>query len=339
MLKIFKRLIGTAEGNVSQSGPHPWFHGFDCDDAALSQLLLKGTLQYDTSQADLSAPVLFIARGHSGTMALAKVLEFAGVYMGSSEDAHCLNDTYDSLYWAYGFQRTLVPRMFEWGVGCKVDGRLAVPVGLECLRRHLGCFAGGRWGFKTCLAAFSHPLYSFIFPRAKYIYLIRDGRDVILSGNGILYLTNPSSRSAHWDYFKIITFGISNDIAAAPFPFPAFPEPDDDVMQNRFWIQAKSWREHVLMMEHLKASGQMSENIYTLRYEDLCREPAAALRALFEFLDIGFTDDVKDFAMQFFHTESIGRWKQYSNYIDNVQEDMNTVFESMKPELEKLGYE
>jgi len=317
---------------------HPWYTGFTDDGIVIPDTILGHPLDPIDSSMDISAPILFIARGHSGTRALAKLLEMAGVYIGNAEDKNSLNDTYDSLYWAYGFQRTLVPRLFKWGEGCFVDENIAMTIGLECLRRHLGYYSNGPWGFKTCAGMFSHTLYRYIFPRAKYIYLVRDGRDVILSGGGIIHLTGSSPAHPHWEYFKICTFGISNDLHSCPFKLPGKQSENNELIRNKYWIQAKSWREHVCMVEYLKKTEQLSPNVHMVRYEELCREPIPILEHLFDFLDIELTDDVKRFAIQLFHPKSIGRWKEYKRYVNDCGEDMEKVFASMQLELELLSY-
>jgi hypothetical protein len=315
---------------------HPWFAGFEQTSVRSCDSPVEASPAEVASA--LPSPIMFLARGHSGTTPLAKILEMAGVYMGNRGDRNALNSTLDALYWIYGFQRPLVVELFRPPNGCFLDQALVTPATLECLNRHLRSYTGGNWGFKTCAGMFAHPLYRAVFPEAKYIYLIRDGRDVILSGNGFFHLTHPFSRYRHWEYFKLITFGISNDIDSCPFDFPEEPWGSDPVMQNRFWIQAKSWREHVRMVEHLKKAGKLSPNVHTVRYEHLCENPVSVLKQLFAFLEIELAEEVKNFATKMLHTESIGRWRRYSKYISDCNEDMESVFESMEPELELLGY-
>jgi hypothetical protein len=317
---------------------HPWFNGFPVDDAIIPNALPGRPFDQLCSPLNLPAPMLFLARGRSGTTPLARILAEAGVYIGNTQDKYALNSTLDALYWVYGFQRTLVPRLFKPGFGCSIDERVVTAVALECLRCHLDSYTGGPWGFKTCAGMFCHSLYQYIFPRAKYIYLIRDGRDVILSNNGFFHLTRPFSRQQHWEYFKVLLFGISDDIHSCPFKFPETPSVNDEVMQNRFWIQAKSWREHVRMVEHLRKTERLSPNVHPVRYEELCRNPIPILEQLFCFLEIELTTEVKEFARRLLHARSTGRWKQYERYVNDYDEDMEAVFASMEPELQLLGY-
>lgn len=322
----------------NRTGAHPWFNGFRADDVVIPDRIPGCPPDQISRSLDLSAPILILARGRSGTKALANILAKARVYMGDVQDKQALNRHLDSLYWSLGFQRPLITRLFRYGIGCLIDERVVTAVGVECLRRHLRSYTGGPWGFKTCAGMFCHSLYQYLFPRAKYIYLIRDGRDVILSENGFFQLTRPQSRRQHWDFFKIITFGISNDIHLCPFKFPEEPDRNDTAMRNRFWIQAKSWREHVRMVEHLRRTGQLSPNVFTIRYEELCGDPIPILERLFCFLEIELTTDAKEWASQSLYTASTGRWRRHEQYVNHCDEDMQAVFASMEPELELVGY-
>lgn len=260
--------------------------------------------------------------------------------MGNSETAKTTNETFDSLCWTFDFQRETLTRFFEFGTGIIPGENMETikDAAQRCLDRHLVGYTGGSWGIKTCASMFFHHVYRFLFPGAKYIYLVRDGRDVTLSHKARFHLTNPYSRHEYWDYFKILTFGISNDADSCPFPFPEHPHEDDDVMKHRYWIQAKSWCEHVRMMEHLKKTGALSDSVFTLKYEDLCQDTTTTLIRLFEFLAIDLDSDLLRQAEKFFTTKAIGRWKQYGNFVDNTDENIEEIFYGMERELRIAGY-
>ena len=336
MRRFLNRVGLLPEGDTG----HPWFHGFQQDGQPLGDSLLESkSLEEIPLLPDLSSPVLFLARGHSGTTPLAKVLEQAGYFMGNPKDPNSLNPTYDSLYWTYGFQRTLLPRLFEWGKGCKVAEDITLQVALECLRRHFQGYPGGLWGFKTCESMFSFPLYHYVFPRAKYIYLVRDGRDVILSGDGYFHLggKGPVVDILRRN-FMVMTFGVSDDINTCPFPFPKEPGRNSILLKNRFWLQAKSWKEHVRMMNRLRQGGLLNDNVHTVRYEDLCQQPTETLKGVFDFLEQPFSDKARAFAREQLHSKSIGRWKSYRAHISDCEENMEEIFAFMEPELSQLGY-
>lgn len=339
LIKIKRSISSILIPNNTRYQVHPWYYGFKMNGFFIPDTISGLPLDQINSSLDLSAPILFMARGHSGTRALTKLLEVSGVYMGNTQDKNSLNDTYDSLYWTFGFQRTLVPKLFKWETGCLINEPIVTTVGLECLQYHLSQYSGGHWGFKTCAGMFCHTLYRYLFPHAKYIYLVRDGRDVVLSGSGIFHLTGSEHGHPHWEYFKTITFGISNDLHACPFRFPEKKAKIEQLVQNKYWIQAKSWKEHVRMMEYLKQTDQLSPNVHMIRYEDLCYDPIPVIEDLFNFLELELTDAIRNYASQLFHTKSIGRWKEYQQSANNQEENIDMVFDFMKPELELLSYD
>ncbi len=263
----------------------------------------------------------------------------AGIDMGDPNDAEVLNRTCDSLPFTYRFQREILPGRFTVGSGAlaKFDESLHA-VGVSCVSDHLKGREPDRWGFKTCDGMFSHEYYRALFPRAKFVYLVRDGRDVILSGNGYFQMTNPSSRGLHWDYFWILTFGLSDDASRAPFEIPASPRSEDDVIRHRYWIQAKSWIEHVRMVEALRNERRLAPDTLFVRYEDLCQEPEKEVARLLDFLEMPMVDGVRRYFETELHADSIGKWRRYHRYINGSEESMAEVFALMEPELRLLGY-
>lgn len=255
----------------------------------------------------MDAPILFLARGHSGTSLLARILEKNGVFMGNQA---ALNDTYDSLPWTYIFQRAILPKFWKYGEGVSVPQGVLMASVSKCHQLHMRGWKRGPWGIKTCAGMFSHPMYKQVFPKAKYIHLIRDGRDVIMSGNGYFHMTNESSREQDWEYFKIITFGISNDLDQPPWTqVPEKPSADDWVMKSRFLIQAKSWVEHAQMMRHLTENKQLSPNVFNMRYEHLVTNPHDELERLFDWIGMPYTDRCRRWVIKKVHSRSVGKWR------------------------------
>jgi len=332
-----KNLIANS-GRMGGDKSHPWYYGLESSELAkLENSPIELPLDSNNSSNPYHSPIMFLARGHSGTTVLARILEKAGVFMGNINDRNSLNITYDSLYWAYGFQRYLVPRLFKYGQGCINENDLTGKVGNLCYKSHMKGYRAGPWGFKTCEAMFSYPLYNRLFPNAKYIYLVRDGRDVILSNSGFLSLASPFPKEDHREYFKIITFGIFNDFGSANVDFRDSPE-HKDILSNRFWIQAKSWKEHARMMDYLKKHNQLTPSVYLMKYEKLCTDPLSEVTKLFDFLGLELSVDAGEYASRVIHNKSVGRWENYEKYTDNSSENIEAIFDYMGPELRLLGY-
>jgi hypothetical protein len=123
-------------------------------------------------------PIVVFNKSHSGSRLLAKVLAGQRVFMGNerndSEDALALVPVMEDLVRRYYPDYTSL-----WGAA-------AWPHELEQLvtsafRRHLSAFDAPRyrgWGWKLCETTFILPVIDALFPTAKYIDLVRDGRDV-----------------------------------------------------------------------------------------------------------------------------------------------------------------
>lgn len=271
-----------------------------------------------------NSPILFLARGHSGTRAVAQFLESCGVYMGTKDN---MNETYDSILWT-DLEREFVSKYFVCGKG--FDYSLLSPRDFKKTNRrldkHLKECKNDRWGFKTCGSMFAFEFYNNVFPNAKYIYLFRDGKDTILSHNANFHLSHKKLdvRRKFWQYFKVITFGLSGDAQDCGFDFVDDPENFPALEKVKYWIQAKSWVEHVRMMNCLIENNKFCRNAITIRYEDFCLNPQETTERLIRFLGINHTKDSRLFISKI-HKNSVGKWKKVSglnpvfNFVDREQ--------------------
>lgn len=257
---------------------------------------------------------------------MTKILERNGVFIGSPS---ALNNTNDSLPFTYDFQRGLLPKFWKWTEGCYPQKETINAILSQCYRKHLAGYKGGPWAIKTCAGMFCHAMYRMVFPEAKYIYMVRDGRDVVTSGDGHFHLTNPSSREKDWDYFKIITCGLTG-FSDLPWHIQknlqTGPKEDDRIMKNRFLIQARSWVEHIRMMERLRRDNRLSTQVYTIRYEELCEYPTTTVGKLLDWLEIPYKN--KEFGKKVAHMKSIHK----DNKLTRDVRDM------LEPELKRLKY-
>jgi len=117
-----------------------------------------------------------------------------------------------------------------------------------------------RWGDKTPLYMQYLPLLERTFPEARFVHLVRDGRDAALS-----FLSVPSG---------IMTEGWGHPTDAAGF--------------------ARLWRTEVEAARAL--GGRVGSGRYLeLRYEDLVRDPAAALGHVCAFAGLEFETGMLDY--------------------------------------------
>jgi len=144
----------------------------------------EGARQLDQaalSLEPLGPPVVMFSASHSGSRLLAQMLERLGVFMGAD-----LNESHDSLP-VFDLVRYLV----EWHApdfqpllqhgDDELQGRV-----LTAFRDHIGSRsweprAARPWGWKLPETANVMPVIARLFPGARYIHLIRDGRDVAFS--------------------------------------------------------------------------------------------------------------------------------------------------------------
>lgn len=132
--------------------------------------------------AALPPPVVVFNKSHSGSRLLARLLAGSGVFMGAerngSEDALPLLKLV-----TYFVEHHHPDASALWDAARPPDGALlglAEGVFADHLRGHDGAQA---WGWKLCETVYALPLIDYLFPGARFVHLIRDGRDVAFSNH------------------------------------------------------------------------------------------------------------------------------------------------------------
>lgn len=122
-------------------------------------------------------PVVVFNKSHSGSRMLAHLLDAAGIAMGAHR-----NESWDSLD-VLELVEYLVTRYYPdytplWQPRLPPDRELQRLI-RRVFERHLeGVAAGRRWGWKLCESVYILPVLDYCFPGARFVHLIRDGRDV-----------------------------------------------------------------------------------------------------------------------------------------------------------------
>lgn len=119
-----------------------------------------------------------------------------------------------------------------------------------------------------------------LMPDAKFIYIVRDPRDCILS-------QSKKWRSYYYDKER---------------PFEALRL----ILNYNPSLMARFWKNSYKQLETLE-SNQLNKNIYLVKYEDITANPHEVLNEIKGFL--GSTDGAKDYDLNFIRSNNTQKWK------------------------------
>lgn len=159
-----------------------------------------------------------------------------------------------------------IPTLREWGIGADdvapriIDGMQPGAAIGAVFETYAAAQGKARWGDKTPLYMQYLPVLEALFPTARFVHLVRDGRDAALS-----FLDVPRG---------IMTEGWGHPRTAAGF--------------------ACQWRAEVTAARRLgERVGR--ERFLELRYEDLVAAPEPSLRLVCGFAGIAYDDALLDY--------------------------------------------
>ena len=137
-------------------------------------------------EAALPPPFIVLHMGGAGSRLLSDILEDAGVFMGGT----ALAGPWRELPLFYRDAAAFVDN-FRYSPPWPRDWRTAVMLHRERVSSLLGerllpvlregGYQQGSWGFKDPRSVFLASIYAELWPRARAIHLVRDGRDVTAS--------------------------------------------------------------------------------------------------------------------------------------------------------------
>jgi len=280
------------------------------DLAPPDQRRAEGVLQLERAAqllAPLGPPVIVFNASHSGSRLLALMLSRLGVFMGSN-----LNDSEDSLD-LFDLVKYLVEahapdfsRLFAKG-----DPSLTARVE-AAIEAHLANRPPGQpWGWKLCETGHALPVISRLFPTARCIHLLRDGRDVAFSP-----FVAPKARFWRKIYF--------NDDRIASWRGMRMTQRAYRAHGHLF--NAARWVNSVTLGR--THGAMLGERYLEMRYEQLVADPAGELARLAEFLGMAPVD----FEAAEVRAQSVGKWRRQNPR--EIAEAM-TVLE---PTLGAFGY-
>lgn len=196
-----------------------------------------------------------------------------------------------------------------------------------------------------------------VFPKAKVLTIVRDGRDVVVSKRFHAYRMNAfmhgdeKSRIHYWiNHYKPTRFLLLAANKAFNFLRPSHFK---DVRQTEHLLNQEvltkyttEWHRKVSYIQGF--ARKYPEQFLTVHYEDLLDDPITHLRHIFSFLEVDHTEAILQavheqttFAKQakkgnnsFFRKGTAGDWVQYFKPEDKV------LFKKIAGEtLVELGYE
>lgn len=213
-------------------------------------------------------PVVIFNKSHSGSRLLAELVDAAGVFLGAER-----NESRDSLpiwEWVEGLVREHYPDFSAlWDPDRPADPALEA-LGERAFARHLRGFPrepGRRWGWKLCETAYALPVVDHCFPRARYVHLIRDGRDVAFSDHR--GPTDAVWRKIYFDTDRIRSFG------GRPLSGPAYRR-EAHLHNAIHWVNSVRVGRTAGMM--------LRERYLEVCYEDLCLDFERTARRVLEFV-------------------------------------------------------
>ena len=161
--------------------------------------------------------------------------------------------------------------------------------------RPAGCVAAGPWGWKLCEVGYILPFLDFLFPDARFIYLVRDGRDVAFCDHVAPH--KPFWRKIYFNTDRIECW------RGRPLDNRAYD-------RRRHVYNALHWRNSV---EVGRAYGAMlRQRCREVRYEALCTDFPGTMTELLAFAGVAANPAAIAAAAATVHRRSIGKHRDQS---------------------------
>jgi len=263
--------------------------------------------------AALPPPVVIFNKSHSGSRFLARLAQDQGIFMGAD-----LNESLDALPFLPLVERVvldhspafeLLRRAELW----PTDVRALVGAALDA---HLaGHRPGQPWGWKLCETVYIVPLIATIFPHARFVHLVRDGRDVAFSDHV----------SPELPFWRKVYFG--ND---AVMSWRGMPLDNEAYFRRSYLYNARHWLESVRLGRSYGA--MLGDRYCEVGYEELCMRPDVAGRRFMEFLGLPLDEAALAATAREAQTAAIGKFRRQPPW------QQRRVQRLIEPTLFAFGY-
>jgi hypothetical protein len=192
---------------------------------------------------------------------------------------------------------------------------------------------------KTCINTLRIPYLYKIFPKAKFVFIQRDGRD------------NISSMMDGWRLGRT-----DGDFHLSKF-FGPFPEPvaiNDGEFDDWAFFLAPGWQEYNhASLEEVCAFQWLSANRLALdakkaipadqwihlRYEDIFERPVQMFEEAFRKLDITFTDELRSRCANLRPTSIVKGVPMKEKWKDNNPAAIQRILPTIRAMMQEMGYD
>jgi len=247
-------------------------------------------------------PLVIISRGHSGTRVLTWMCAHLGFQLGTSENKRSA-DT-DKRFTNCIKKLAAHTRTLRYDDAIRPRDLRRFQSAVWNYHQRLGA-PPSRWGWKFPETYLMVPLVARTFPHARFLHLVRDGRDIAFKSHLTDRTDNPVGR------------GILADCDALDLP--------------HHLQAALSWEYQVRHYESIQSSLPAGR-VLDLRFEDLCLNPFDTAEQVCRFLDVPMTENCRRYLAS---EVDAGKVAQYRNESpDQVRE----VEERIGSTLRYLGY-
>ena len=250
-----------------------------------------------------AGPVVLMGRGHSGTRVLSWICAHLGVNLGAEEDSKA-GDVSDER-----FQKQIKIIALESLEMTRSDQ--VQPAEVHRFQRAVfNYYTGlgkpaGLWGWKFPETYLIGPCIAAACPKARYIHMVRDGRDVAFKQ----HLTdNPAKKLGR-----------------------AVLQKKDALAQPHHIQAALSWAFQVDHFDAFRATLPVDQ-VFNLTFEQLCGRPAEMVVDLCRFLDVPMTDACRRYISEEINAGKVAQYRESDPRL------VREVEAQIAPTLKRYGY-